>query len=187
MTIGIVLAAGLGSRYRKLTGQNKLTDPVPNGSIPTIQATIEALAPSVHEVVVVTRPDTPDLLELLSKLTCRVIPIQTNGLGTSLSLAIANSPTDHGWLVTLGDMPFIRPDTIQLITHSLTPSTIVAPFCQGRRGHPVAFGALFKADLLALTGDMGARSILERTPPLCIETDDVGTITDIDAAMNLSI
>jgi len=191
MTVGIILAAGLGSRYRTLTGRNKLTDPVPDGwhrhGVPVILASIKALAANVRKITIVVTPDNTELITLLSQTDGTILHIQTDGLGTSLARAVANSPSDQGWLIALGDMPFIQEDTIAQIVGGLTPSTIVAPFCQGRRGHPVGFGADFRQQLLALTGDTGAKSILKATPPRLIQTDDVGTITDIDAVMNLSM
>ncbi len=184
MIVGIVLAAGLGSRYRALTGRNKLTDLIPAGwpnqGQPVLLSTIQSLTPSVDHVVCVIPPDNTELTALLSQTQCKIVPLQTEGLGRSLSAAVQHSATASCWLVALGDMPFIRPDTIAAIASAIAPGTIVAPFCQGRRGHPVGFGRHFKDDLIALSGDMGARTLLDATPPTLIPTDDTGTITDMD-------
>lgn len=187
MIVGIVLAAGRGSRYRALTGRYKLLDPVPDGwpgqGTAVIQATIEALVPSVDRIVCVVSPDNPALSTVLNHINCTVLPIETDGLGRSLSMAVKHSATASGWLVALGDMPFTRPHTIARIAGAITPETIVAPFCQGRRGHPVGFGHTFKDALIALSGDQGAKALLNTHPPTLIQTDDTGTITDIDALL----
>jgi molybdenum cofactor cytidylyltransferase len=42
----------------------------------------------------------------------------------------------------------------------------VVPVFAGERGHPVGFGHRFRDDLMAVTGDAGARTILQAHPAL---------------------
>ncbi|MEF9943630.1 MAG: nucleotidyltransferase family protein, partial [Burkholderiaceae bacterium] len=50
----------------------------------------------------------------------------------------------------------------------------------GRRGHPVGFAAALGAELIALTGEAGAREVLARHPPQSIEVKDAGVLLDVD-------
>jgi molybdenum cofactor cytidylyltransferase len=60
-----------------------------------------------------------------------------------------------------------------------------APIFQGSRGHPTVFAAALFPDLLALTGDEGARKVLERIGPALVEAPDAGVLFDVDAPGDL--
>lgn len=55
----------------------------------------------------------------------------------------------------------------------------------GRRGNPVAFSRAHLPDLLRLTGDAGARSLLQYYPVQLVEVDDPGIHLDIDRPQDL--
>jgi molybdenum cofactor cytidylyltransferase len=57
----------------------------------------------------------------------------------------------------------------------------------GVRGHPVGFAAELRAELLALQGDAGARSILDRHRARLriLATDDAGILVDLDTPEQL--
>ena len=57
---------------------------------------------------------------------------------------------------------------------------------QGRRGHPVGFGAEMFSELIALTGDEGARRLLARYPAFGVELDDPGVRMDVDTEADLA-
>jgi molybdenum cofactor cytidylyltransferase len=85
-------------------------------------------------------------------------------------------------------MPFILPATIGKIAASLAEgAAIVAPAYRGERGHPVGLSARFRAQLQALRGDEGARSVLRENAGLIklIEVDDPGVCRDIDTPDDL--
>ena len=66
-----------------------------------------------------------------------------------------------GWIVALGDMPWIQSSTIARVAAAIADGAVVAaPFHRGQRGHPVGFGAACFAELAALTGDDGAKSVV---------------------------
>ena len=190
MITGLVLAAGLGSRYRAMTGQDKLSSPIPPSwpgeGTPVILATIAALATRLDQIVTFVRPDNDALIHLLKHHGHPYMEIQSNGLGQTLAQAVEQIPATTGWMVTLGDMPFIRPETVATLADGMKAETIIAPFCQGRTGHPVGFGCAFRSELLGLSGDKGGRSLFQMHPPTLIQTDDVGTITDIDGILGLT-
>ena len=80
-------------------------------------------------------------------------------------------------------MPKIAPATIRSVARAVAEgSRIVAPQFESQRGHPVGFGATLLNELLALDGDQGARTILEkhRDALQLIACADPGVLYDID-------
>lgn len=62
-----------------------------------------------------------------------------------------------------------------------------APVFQGQRGHPVLFARALLPQLLALTGDEGARQVLRGLGDrlALVETDDAGVLLDVDRPADL--
>ena len=79
-------------------------------------------------------------------------------------------------------MPWISPDTVQSLIARATAQRIVFPLVQGMRGHPVLFGRDFWPQLQQLTGDTGAKALLNEHPQACIAVpvDDPGVLRDVD-------
>ncbi|MDD3355260.1 NTP transferase domain-containing protein, partial [Zoogloea sp.] len=65
---------------------------------------------------------------------------------------------------------------------------LVAPVHEGKRGHPVGFAARWRSDLLASTGDQGARELLTRHGALLqgVPVSDPGVVRDIDVPADLA-
>jgi molybdenum cofactor cytidylyltransferase len=182
---GILLAAGASKRF----GSDKLLHPLA-GQTPVALAALANLRSAIPHVIAVVRPGTPVLEHSLSEAGATVILCvhAEQGMGASLSTAVAASGDVAGWVVALADMPFIRPETIGKIAASLAEgAAIVAPACRGERGHPVGLAARFRAQLEALRGDEGARSVLMANADLVklIEVDDPGIFRDIDTPDDL--
>ena len=105
------------------------------------------------------------------------------GMGASLAHGVAQARGADGWVIALADMPRIAPETIRRIIAALEEGApIAAPARAGERGHPVGFAASLRDELLALTGDQGARAVLERHPGelKLVECDDPGILLDVD-------
>ena len=67
-------------------------------------------------------------------------------------------------IVLLADMPFITPSHINQLIAEFSPATerdIVAPIREGRLGNPVIWSARYLPAMMELTGDRGARPLLE--------------------------
>ena len=58
---------------------------------------------------------------------------------------------------------------------------------RGERGHPVGFAARYRAALMALSGDEGARSVVAANAAdvMTIEVDDPGVVRDVDRPADL--
>ena len=91
-------------------------------------------------------------------------------------------------LVALGDMPWIKPQTVTAIIAALAESPLVVPACGGRWGHPVAFDARYYTELSQLSGDRGARGVLQRHLAECrvLEVEDQGVVRDVDTMDDLA-
>src|SRR5438105_7865654 len=103
----IVLAAGRGQR---MGAQPKLLLPLADGETMVRYAVRTALALGPSELVVVVRPDLPEIVGALDDLPVRCIPNPRYrlGMGTSLAAGIEALKSDvEAAMVLLGDMPFI--------------------------------------------------------------------------------
>ena len=186
LIVGILLAAGAGSRF----GGDKLLHPLDDGVAIAAHAARNLVAAGLDVVAVVRWGDFP-LAELLEDEGCHVAMFQgaARGMGASLAHGIAQARGADAWVIALADMPRIAPDTIRRIAARLeVGAAIVAPSCKGERGHPVGFGSSLRDELLALDGDQGARTVLERhrSDFEVIECDDPNVLYDIDRKSDLS-
>lgn len=181
----ILLAAGASKRF----GSDKLLHPLA-GQTPVALAALANLRAAIPHVIAVVRPGAPALEECLSAAGATVILCANadEGMGASLSTAVRASGDVAGWVIALADMPYIRPETVRTIAASLAAgAAIVAPAYRGERGHPVGLSARFRAQLEALRGDEGARSVLRQNQDsvTLIDVDDPGVCRDIDTPADL--
>lgn len=177
---GIVLAAGRSTRF----GGDKLLHALPDGT-PMALASASALRAVLPRTVAVVGAHNPALAALFAAhgMETTIAEDADSGMGASLAAGIAATADAGGWLVALGDMPYILPQTVARVADALRAGArLAAPAYQGRRGHPVGFSARFRADLLALRGDEGARSILLRHAGELVRLDcgDPGVLMDVD-------
>lgn len=132
------------------------------------------------------------LRAVLEAAGCEVLESDRTGFGMGATLAagIAATASASGWIVALGDMPAVRPETIRAVRDALERgAALAAPFdAAGRRGHPVGFSARLREELLALDGDTGAREILARHAGRIerLATDDPGIFVDVDTREDLA-
>jgi molybdenum cofactor cytidylyltransferase len=188
--IAIVLAAGRGRRFVAAGGAPFKQSQSLYGARSIVEYACDLYSQSGLSVVCALHPELDDLAHCLSDAGHRVVTVADAdaGMGHSLSAAVAAAPSEHGWLIALADMPSVRPDTIRAVAEAVAAgSALCAPFCKGRRGHPVGFGAEFGAALRGLSGDEGARSILRTNEDRLtrIEVDDPGVLLDINVPGDL--
>ncbi len=143
------------------------------------------LVAAVPESLAIVRPGDRYLAERFRALGLRVVenPAADQGMGTSLAAGVSASCDAAAWLIALGDMPWIRPQTIMSLAELLGKGdSIVAPVHGGRRGHPVGFNRRWRSRLQALTGDQGARALLAAhdSDITRMPTTDPGVLIDID-------
>ena len=187
---GILLAAGRGKRFDPSGVQNKLLQPLDGaGGDSVLAASAKNMLAALPRVLAVVRPGDDQVAALLGGLGCevRVCADADLGMGESLTTAIEHTRGAEGWVIALGDMPWVRPATIAALAAAVEGGArIAAPVYQGRRGNPVAFGAFHLPLLLALSGDQGARAILKSHAVSELVVDDPGVVRDIDTPGDLS-
>jgi molybdenum cofactor cytidylyltransferase len=108
------------------------------------------------------------------------------GMGHSIAAGVAERSGANGWLILPGDLPLVRPATLRSVAAALEHHAVVFAQYQGRRGHPVAFGAELYSELVRLDGDDGARRVALRYPALGLEVDDPGVLMDVDTVADLA-
>jgi molybdenum cofactor cytidylyltransferase len=184
---GVLLAAGSSRRF----GSNKLLAPLPDGT-PLVCAALRRLRSVLESVIVVVHPQDTVVPELLAADRVQIVVCQNAdaGMGASLAAAVAASSATRGWLIALADMPAIQVSTLQRVVQALDDGAVlVAPFHVGRRGHPVGVHSSFRDELLALSGDAGAREILARHAAalMRLDVDDAGILFDVDTPGDLEL
>ena len=128
----------------------------------------------------------------LEEAGCEILesPDTVRGLGASIAAGVAASADAEGWIVALGDMPFVEAATIAAVYRRIADGApIAAPVLRasGQRGHPVGFARALRAELAAIDGDEGARAVIarHRATIVSIEVDDPGIVRDIDTPSDL--
>ncbi|SFI03390.1 MULTISPECIES: NTP transferase domain-containing protein [unclassified Pseudomonas] len=181
----IVLAAGQGSRFRAEAGADQdklLADCVGLDGVvrPVIEQVLKNLPSAVADRWVVTSADRPEVIRLAEIYGCKVLLLRSAGMGDSIAAAVAASASANGWLVVLGDMPFIQSSSIERVIAGLEEGGISVPVQDGHYGHPVAFGRAFGPGLMALTGDRGAKPLFAQAAVREVAVDDPGVSWDVD-------
>ncbi len=178
----IVLAAGTSRRFGD---DNKLLAEI-DGE-PMLARALRAYATLQAQKIAVLAPDSPlgDICKAAG-----FAPVVNGraheGMGTSLAAGIgaainANRGLRHAF-IGFGDMPFLSPQTPQLMAKAIDPSSsIIVPTYNGRRGHPVLFAAPHFTALEKSEGDTGGRGIIAACPNvLDFAVHDAGINLDID-------
>ncbi|MBY0242638.1 MAG: nucleotidyltransferase family protein [Burkholderiaceae bacterium] len=195
--VGILLAAGRGSRFDPSGAQNKLLQVLPaafNAALPApparsvVAASAANLLSILPRVIAVVRPGADAVAAELKKLGCEVVTCDTadTGMAASLVCALGQASDAQGWIVALGDMPRVHRHTLLSLQYALQQGAgIAAPMYRGQRGNPVGFSRQYLPQLLALQGDQGARGILKHYPVREVAVDDAGILQDIDTPADL--
>lgn len=186
MAIGvIVLAAGQGSRFRQRAGADKdklVADCTGrDGSVRSvIEHVLLSVPVAVGKRVLVTTEDRPQVIRMAEAYGFEVVLIESTGMGDSIAAGVAACSLFDGWLIVLGDMPFILPSTVELVVAGVAEDTISVPVHEGHFGHPVAFGHNFGPGLMALSGELGAKALLAASRVVEVAVDDCGVLWDVD-------
>jgi molybdenum cofactor cytidylyltransferase len=164
-TAVILLAAG---------GARRMAQPkqlLPIGGKPLLRHVVDAcLSPLARPFIVVLGAQADRVRPCLSGAEVAIVvhAAWAEGLGSSLRAGLdalrALDPQARGVIVALADQPNFSRRSIELLLAEQARSgrTIVATELDGIVMPPVYFGSEHFAELAALTGDAGARSLLQR-------------------------
>ncbi|WP_419711489.1 nucleotidyltransferase family protein [Pseudomonas sp. NFX224] len=186
----IILAAGQGSRFRQVAGDEKdklLADCTGrDGAVRSvIEHVLVNLPATLEKRVLVTTADRPQVMRMAKAYGCEIVLIESTGMGDSIAAGVAASAQLGGWLMVLGDMPFILPSTIEQVLAQVADDCISVPVQDGEYGHPVGFGHSFSAGLMALSGDRGAKPLFAQARVVEVAVDDPGVLWDVDVPEKL--
>jgi molybdenum cofactor cytidylyltransferase len=185
----LLLAAGKSSRM----GTNKMLEEVDGR--PMVACTAQRLLASrARPIIAVLGNRAEDVAAALGKLPVeRVLnPDFADGLSTSLKRGLAALPEDvDGVVVCLGDMPLIAGRDVDRLIGAFNPlegRAIVVPTRRGKRGNPILWSRQFFAEMMALSGDQGARKLIEEHADLVaeVEMDSDAIFIDIDTPQALA-
>lgn len=190
---GLLLAAGRGLRFDPAGNQNKLLQITANGQLVFENSARNLLAVLPDSLAILSATSSINTLELLSstlqKTGCRltVCPNAEQGMAASLVHGLQQSADYAGWIIALADMPYIKPDSIKKLLYTMQAGTDIGVLVyQGQRGNPVGFSRKYLDQLLALSGDQGARKLLQQHLVTEIAVDDPGILHDIDVPEDLA-
>lgn len=178
----IVLAAGASRRFGE---DNKLLAEI--DGVAMLTRSLNAYATLPAQKIIVLAPDSPlGDIGKAAGFTPVINPRADEGMGTSLAVGMsaaiaANKGLRHAF-IGFGDMPFLSPQTPQLMVKAIdASSSIIVPTHNGRRGHPVLFAAPHFTALEKSEGDTGGRGIIAACPNvLDFAVNDAGIRLDID-------
>ena len=183
----IVLAAGGSSRF----GAHKLLADLAGD--PLLRRTVSAVcAIGFAKTIVVAGAEHADVEAILAGCPCTVVhaPNWSEGMSASIRTGIAALSDKHmGLFLFLGDMPIFPAELCEDLARLARDSGYAArPICGDVPGHPVAFAKEALPNLMALTGDEGAGSLLRGAGPKLhyLPTTDEGAILDVDTPSDLA-
>jgi molybdenum cofactor cytidylyltransferase len=178
--IAVVLAAGAATRF----GADKLLHPFEGKALAAHIADTLSGMPFAHRFAVVAAGN-DRRAELFTNRRFDIITNSDPGEGLSSSLALGASMAAalgaEAMLLALADMPFVTRAHISLLVGA-AGDRAVATEHMGVRSPPAIFPASMFADLMALTGDRGAKPLLDAAFTIEAEASlvrDIDTMADI--------
>ena len=174
----IILAAGQSSRF----GSSKMHHCLESGKS-ILNTCLEQYQKSFKNINVVL-PDGDKANQIMINPVVHVVVSKhaINGMSQSIISGVESQPDASAWLIALGDMPYVRPETVLNLAIKATTNNIVVPMYGHRNGNPVIFGRNFYSQLMSLKGDVGAKKLINDnvSSVLKVPVGDQGVLLDID-------
>jgi molybdenum cofactor cytidylyltransferase len=169
----MILAAGASRRFGR---GNKLLAPF-RGKALVLHAADALHRASVNKLLAVTSdPEVTALMPEFYHIPGEKLLSQNIARGA----AWAKSHGADRLLVVLGDMPFVTPAHCDLLIERCSDSSASASSSGGVRSPPACFPSAMFDDLIALTGDRGAKALIDAIPSQNIFEALGGELLDID-------
>jgi molybdenum cofactor cytidylyltransferase len=179
---GVILAAGTATRMGR---PKQLLDW--DGRPLVAVAAEHALAAGLAPVLVVVGAAAEEVTAALRGLAVQVVPCVAYASGQSASLRAGIAALDAdvaAVVVLLADQPFVTAAVVHALVAEWRASraAIVVPLYRGVRGNPVLFDRAVWGELLAVTGDKGAREVIgaDAGRVRSVAFDDDRPLADID-------
>jgi len=186
-TMGVLLAAGGGTRFRAVGGSHKLLAEL--RGIPLWRHSLDHLlaAGFEHNVVITGAATLSGLADTNAQVAHN--DAWASGQASSLQLAIAAARAAgvDAIVVGLADQPFVPPEAWRAVADAPTECRLVVATYAGEWGpNPVRIASSLWPEL-PTDGDEGARSLLRRLRDDVCTVACVGSAADIDTPEDLAL
>ena len=188
MISSILLAGG---QSKRMNGENKLAKEFQG--IPLIKHSVKnILASSIDELIVVLGYQKEVIEKIIDKNEKVKFVFNKNfesGMASSIRTGLNHlSEKTEAFFICLGDMPMVNYDIYNQLIKSKNNKEIIVPTYKGQQGNPVLFNKSMKEKIIGITGDVGAKKILElnKDKILNVKTDDQNVTKDFNTRDNFS-
>lgn len=178
----VLLAAGKASRMGE-GGPHKLLATF--GGVPLVRRMALAARAAATPVIVVTGHRRVEVEEALAGLDVETVwnARYESGMASSIAAGLGSQAVEgaDGVMIMLSDMPGLTADALGLLLAAFAGSQghAIVRAVSGARGNPVILPSSLRPALLALQGDVGARSIIERCGLPIIDVE-IGAAAQLD-------
>ena len=195
----ILLAAG---QSKRMNGENKLTKEIEG--IPLIKYSVKnILGSAVDELIIVTgyqKEIIENIIDKNKKIKFVYNKDFSNGMASSINAGLCEISTkSKNFFISLADMPNVNQNIYNKLIKGknsynikLKPENrkeIIIPTSDGKDGNPVLFSIFMKTDVMKISGDHGAKKIIEnnKNKILRIPFEGDGVILDFDTQDNFKV
>ncbi|MGA3400351.1 MAG: molybdopterin-binding/glycosyltransferase family 2 protein [Acetobacteraceae bacterium] len=187
----VVLGAG---RSRRMAPHNKLLVADKTGKTMIARVVDNVLSSNARPILVVLGHQAEQVEHALGGRPVRYVHAvdYAEGLSASLKAGIAAVPPDcAAALVCLGDMPLVTGRMIDRLLAAYDPDEgrlIVLPVFRGKQGNPMLWDRRFFPEILAISGDSGARFLVGKHMEAVAEVEmaDDAVLRDFDTTESLA-
>ena len=196
MIQGILLAAGQGLRFDPSGEKDKLLQLRPDSGKPLLWHSGSVMCTVLPGTLAVIQGHQPKRVHCLFEAGCDVLisPEAQHGMGSALAAAVRHclekKPGITGFVIALGDIPWVPVEAVAQVHAELSKTSAqemraVAPYFDGKRGHPVGLTRAWAGSLIALQGDVGAKHVLRNADTIAIEWPTADVLQDVDMPQDL--
>ena len=175
MIAAILLAAG---QSKRMIDENKLSKKFQN--TPLINHSIKNILSShIDELIIVVGYQKEIIENLIEKNNKIKIIFNKNfktGMASSIKVGLSLlSKKTEAFFICLGDMPMINKKIYNQLISYKNKKDIIVPTYNGIQGNPVLFPKFMKPSIMSISGDVGAKKILEQNKEkiLKVKIDDI--------------
>lgn len=187
----MLLAAGRSSRMRGGSSHKLLAT---FDGVPLIRRVAKrAMESKAASVVVVTGYQSDHLASHLSDLDLTIVKNErfSGGLATSIVAGLSALDSDRydGVMIMLGDMPGVTSKHIDALIERFEATAglvVVRASHEGAPGNPVILPAVLYANVLQLTGDSGAKKLIESSG-IEVQEVEIGAAAALDVDTEIEI
>ncbi len=188
MISAILLAAG---QSKRMAGENKLIKEIEG--IPLIKHAVKNILESYVDELIIILGYQKKIVEKLIGDNVKIKFIFNkdfrNGMASSIRMGLnLLSEKTEAFFICLGDMPMVNKDIYNQIIKSKNNKEIIVPTYKGKQGNSVLFDKSMKKKIMNISGDIGAKKILElnKDKILYLEINDQGVTKGFDTKENFN-